>query len=281
VSGRAPIDPATFLPPALLIDARNRCEAGIRISLRARKRRRPPRMLRERGSEYGAPPPPVFVRYGERWLPPSEGSPADPVRSLDYAVVDVETTGGSPGADRVTEVAAVRLRGDGRRLAEFTTLVNPARPIPPAITHLTRITQSMVARAPRFDEIAADVYRILDGAVFVAHNASFDWRFVDWELRNAQLDGLRARVLCTVRLARRVVPEVTHRSLDALQFFFDVENEARHRAFGDAHATAIIFRKLLDRVDEREIVRWDDLERLLARRAVRRKRQAMPFFSEG
>lgn len=225
-------------------------------------------------SEWAGP----LVRYGEGWASPSdELSPRDPLRSLEYVIVDVETTGGAPGyGDRVTEVAVVRLNGRGSLLGEYTTLVNPERPIPPAITHLTRITQAMVARAPCFHEIAPDVQRVLDGAVFVAHNAAFDWRFLSWELGQAGAGPLRSRILCTVRLARRVVPEVSHRSLDALQFFFDVENQARHRAFGDARATAIIFRKLLDRVDEREIACWEELETLLARRAPRRKRQAMP-----
>ena len=282
MSGGARIDPAALLPSALLIDAHDRARSGIRISLPPRGARRH-RMVREPTALYAAAraaviEPDVLVPYGEGWLapPPPDASPADPLRSLEYAVVDVETTGGSAAGDRITEVAAVRLGGDGSLRGEFMTLVNPERPIPPAITHLTRITQAMVERAPRFHEIAPEVYRVLHGAVFVAHNAAFDWRFVTGELRRAGGDAPRTRVLCTVRLARRVVPEITHRSLDVLQFFFDIENEARHRAFGDARATAAIFRRLLDRVDERAIVEWRELETLLARRAPRRKRRATP-----
>jgi DNA polymerase-3 subunit epsilon len=278
VTGRVRVDPAAILPPILIVDAADRSRSGIRISLPARPARRI-RAVRERGPRYDVSSPPRLVRYGEGWLVAAgeDLSPRDVVRSLEYVVVDVETTGGSMGSDRITEVAAVRLGGDGRLLGEFATLVNPDRVIPPAITQLTRITQAMVSQAPRFHEIAPDVYRILEGAVFVAHNASFDWRFVSRELWRAGGESPRVRVLCTVRLARRVVPEISSRSLDALQFFFDVENEARHRAFGDARATARIFRKLLDRVDERDIVRWEDLERLLSRIAPRRKRRAMPM----
>lgn len=279
----ARVDPATILPSAFIVDARDRGRSGIRISLPSRPSR-PAARVRECAPAWAAAAQPVdtgtdtLVPYGDGWLapPPPEVSPDDPLRSLEYVVVDVETTGGSSGSDRITEVAAVRLRGDGALLGEFSTLVNPDRIIPPAITHLTRITQSMVERAPRFREIAAEVYRVLHGAVFVAHNASFDWRFLSGELRRAGGESPRARVLCTVRLARKVVPEITHRSLDALQSFFDVENEARHRAFGDARATAVIFRRLLDRVDERAVERWHELETLLARRAPRRKRRAMP-----
>jgi len=217
-------------------------------------------------------------RYGAGWaLPGDGGSTTDRLRTLEYVVVDVETTGGSHRhGHRITEVAAVRLRGDGARIDEYTTLINPRRPIPPFITSLTRITWDMVARAPHFEDIADELRRFLAGAVFVAHNASFDWRFLSHELRRVDGLPLRGRVLCTVRLARRVVPEIRYRSLDALQYFFGIENEARHRAWGDARATALIFRRLLDRVEERDIERWEQLDALLGRVAPRRKRRAMP-----
>jgi DNA polymerase-3 subunit epsilon len=191
--------------------------------------------------------------------------------------VDVETTGGAAErGHRITEFAAVRLRGDGARLDEYATLVNPERPIPTFVSRLTRITDAMTARAPRFGAVRERVAAILEGAVFVAHNASFDWRFVSTELEWAGSEALRGRVLCTVRLARKVVPEVRRRSLDFLSDYFGVENEARHRAFGDARATARIFVRLLERLEERQIERWSALDELLARRAPRRKRQASP-----
>jgi DNA polymerase-3 subunit epsilon len=108
----------------------------------------------------------------------------------------------------------------------------------------------------------------------VAHNAPFDWRFVGHEMLRTGGEPLCGRVLCTVRLARKVVPEISRRSLDALSWFFGVENEARHRAYGDARATAIIFTRLLDRVDDRAITCWSELETLLRKRAPRRKRRA-------
>jgi DNA polymerase III epsilon subunit family exonuclease len=291
VSGRTRLDPAAILPSIFIIDERERVRSGTRITIPPKARKRTLR-VRERRRAYRASDDGVagdveftavreLIPYGDGWLAPpaATSSPMDPLRSLEYVVVDVETTGTShSGGDRVTEVAAVRLRGDGAIVEEFMTLVNPERPIPPPITRLTRITQTMVAHAPRFQDIAAGLYRVLNGAVFVAHNASFDWRFIRREMQRAGGDAPCARVLCTVRLARRVVPEVSHRSLDALQFFFDVHNEARHRAFGDARATTRIFRRLLDRVDEREIHCWEELEGLLARRKRgRRKRTAMPI----
>lgn len=199
---------------------------------------------------------------------------AAPLRSLEYAVVDVETTGSSAyRGHRMTEVCAVVLDGHGRRIEEYRTLLNPGRPIPPTITRLTNITDAMVRDAPTFRDVAADLGRVLEGRVFVAHNAGFDWRFVTFEMENAL--GLRpdAPVLCTVRLARRLVPEVKGRSLDALSYFFDIENEARHRAWGDARATALLFRRLLDRAEDRDVQHWDQLQTLLKRQPKKRKKR--------
>jgi len=230
------------LPPELAGDVSDRVRRGIRITLR-----RPPETV-----------------------PPAD--PTDRLRSLEYAVVDVETTGGSPRCGhRITEFAAVRVRGTGEVIEEFSTLVNPLRPIPRFITALTGIAPGMLADAPRFEDVAERVRRVLAGAVFVAHNAAFDHRFVQLELAGCGR-SLPGRTLCTVRLARRTVPEVTHRSLDALSYFFGLENEARHRALGDARVTAAILSRLLDRAEEREVWQWDELERLLRRRPRRARR---------
>ena len=201
--------------------------------------------------------------------------PGDPLRALEYVVVDVETTGAGIG-HRITEICIVRMDGSGRIVGEYSTLVNPMRPIPPMITSLTHINGEMVHDAPRFRDIAPDVQQWLNGAVFVAHNASFDWHFVSRELLHATGQPLQGRMLCTVRLARKFVPEIHQRSLDALCYLFGIENEARHRAFGDARVTAHLFRILLDRIEERSIEGWDQLQRKLYARAGRKKRSAMP-----
>lgn len=206
-------------------------------------------------------------------------APAPALRALEYVVVDVETTGGSArNGDRVTEVAALRVAYDGRILEEFSTLVNPERPIPSFISSLTNITWDMVREAPRFVEIAPEVARLLQGRVFVAHNAAFDWRFLSREMERATGFPPEARVLCTVRLARKLVPEIASRSLDSLCYFFGLENEARHRAYGDARATAALLGRLIARAEEREIASWDALEALIGRRKPRapRRRRASP-----
>lgn len=205
--------------------------------------------------------------------------PPIPLDDLEFAVVDVETTGGSlMYGHRITEIAIVRVDARGRVLHDYTTLVNPGRSIPPSITALTHIDNQMVRLAPRFEDIAGDVRALLEGRVFVAHNAAFDWGFVNGELVRTTGKPLHGERLCTVRLARKVVPETRRRSLDALMYFFNIHNEARHRAYGDARATAVIFRRMMDRVRERDIASWQQLEHLtLLRSQRRRRRSAMPM----
>ncbi len=197
--------------------------------------------------------------------------------TLEYVVVDVETTGGAQsGGHRITEVSIVRVDAQGRPLHEFSTLINPGRTIPSEITKLTHIDLDMVRCAPRFEDIAQDVRALLANRVFVAHNVAFDWGFIHGELVRTTGRPLLGQRLCTVRLARKVVPEVRRRSLDALSYFFNVHNEARHRAYGDARATARIFRRLLDRVRERDIDTWQALDRFVRAPKVKRKRSALP-----
>lgn len=207
----------------------------------------------------------------------------DGLASLSYVVVDVETTGMRAwGGDRVTEIAAVVVR-DGVVVEEFATLINPERPIPRRITELTHIDAAMVRHAPRFGDVCDDVLRVLEGHVFVAHNAEFDWRFVSAEVARARGRRLVGRRLCTVRLARQVLPTLRSRRLDSLAHYYDITIANRHRAAGDARATAHVLLRLLDAARERECRCWDDLERLLGARRQRRRRRpsALPRSADG
>jgi DNA polymerase III subunit epsilon len=196
---------------------------------------------------------------------------------LEYVVVDCETTGGSPvRGDRVTEVAAVRVDRWGRLRDEFRTLVNPMRPIPRFVVRLTHITDDMVVEAPAFLDVAPRLQQVMAGAVFVAHNAPFDLRFLEWEMKRGDLGGPRGRVLCTARLARKTMPELRSRSLDSLIHFFGIHCEARHRAYGDAVATAEVLVRLLDRAEEAGVTTWAGLDELLSRRKPRPRRSALP-----
>ena len=205
-------------------------------------------------------------------------SPADEpfLSSLSFAVVDVETTGSRPqGADRITEIAVVTVR-DGRIERVYETLVNPERSIPAFITRLTNISWEMVADKSPFRDVCDDVLRVLEGHVFVAHNAAFDWRFVSAEVGRARGRELTGRRLCTVRLARRLLPQLRSRSLDWVARHYDVEIEPgkRHRAAGDALATARCLIRLLDDARAHGCERWSELERFLAAGRGLRKRRS-------
>jgi len=225
----------------------------------------------------------LLPTVGERSV--RERRVVDPDRGTDvgladvpFAVVDVETTGTSAGrGDRVTEIAIVHVHG-GVVSDVFETLVNPERAIPPAIVALTRITQEMVQGAPRFPAVSAQVVGQLRSRVFVAHNASFDWRFVSHEVQRSAGVTLMGERLCTVRLARCLLPHLPRRSLDSVTHYFGIEIGARHRAAGDAIATAQVLVRLLRLAEDRGVTTWRDLAALLAggRSARTRRRSALP-----
>jgi DNA polymerase-3 subunit epsilon len=176
-----------------------------------------------------------------------------------FAVVDVETTGmRAQQGGRILEVAVAILDAGTIHLA-FAALLDPGIPIPPWVTRLTGITDALVAGRPRFVEVVARLGHALDGGVFVAHNARFDWRFLEAECLAAGVPAPCGKPLCTVRLTRRLVPELRHRGLDHVAAFFGIENPARHRAFGDALATAHVLRALLGRARDRGVETLEDL----------------------
>lgn len=164
----------------------------------------------------------------------------------DYVVVDVETTGAKTPPARITEIGAYRV-SRGRIVAEFQTLVNPQMPIPSFIVMLTGITDAMVKSAPLFSEVAQDLLAFIDRAVLVAHNAPFDVRFLNHEISRV-FPGKRMfnAQICTVSLSRRVVPGLANHRLHTVAEHFAVPIKNRHRAAGDAEATAEVFLRLLD-----------------------------------
>ena len=188
--------------------------------------------------------------------------------------MDVETTGGSFGrGHRVVEVAVMCVRGDGRHLGEYATLVDPCRYIPRFITRLTGISNELVRGSPLFGDVALELRGMLDGRIFVAHNMWFDWGFLRGEFGLGDGAVHEPGMLCTLRLARRLVPELRSRSLASLTEHFGIENLASHRAYGDTRATAALLRLLLERAAARGIESWADLQAMLNSR--RRARPAL------
>ncbi len=166
------------------------------------------------------------------------------MKTCEYAIVDIETTGGNAGGSRITEIAIII--HDGSRVVDrWETLVNPQRDIPFYIFALTGISNEMVQDAPTFSEIAEKVYQMLDDRIFVAHSVNFDYSFVRHELKTVGLEWT-AKKLCTVRAARRIRPGLRSYGLGNLCNAFDITIENRHRAGGDADATAILFSRLLE-----------------------------------
>src|SRR5687768_14674227 len=150
------------------------------------------------------------------------------------AIVDLETTGSDPASDRITEIAVLEVSGL-TLTGQWSTLVNPGGTLPGAIQALTGITQEMVERAPRFADIAGELYERLAGRVFVAHNARFDYGFLRREFDRAGFK-FQAKTVCTVRLSRRLYPREPHHDLDSVIARHGIDCRARHRALGDADA---------------------------------------------
>ena len=149
----------------------------------------------------------------------------------DLVFLDIETTGGSHTRDRITEVALIKIEG-GEVTTTWETLINPEIPIPRHITGLTGITDEMVKDAPKFEDIAGNLYSHLEGLVMVAHNSRFDYGFLKTEYK--RMGGtLRQRTLCTVKLSRQLYPDAQGHSLDAIMNRFDLSTDARHRGMGD------------------------------------------------
>lgn len=195
---------------------------------------------------------------------------------MEFAVVDVETTGsGLHRGDRITEVAVVHVRGREAQTA-LEILVNPQRPVSPFAARLTGIHWDALHEAPTFGDVADRIAAALAGRVFVAHNMRFDWRFLSLELQRALGQPLRGPRLCTVKLARRLLPHLPRRNLDTLAWHYDVSIIARHRAGGDARATARVLQFLLADAGRQGIHTWDQLVAFLRLPRPRPRWSALP-----
>jgi DNA polymerase-3 subunit epsilon len=205
----------------------------------------------------GVPAPPVWQAVAP-W-------PATPLTRLEYVVVDVETTGWSPEDARITEIGAVRMRA-GRVLGEFSTLVDPAMPVPPDIEALTGISTLMVATAPAPADVLPAWLRFAQGGVLTAHNARFDLGFLTAACGSCGLPWPDFAVLDTVALARQVLVqgEVPDCKLGTLAAYFETPAAPSHRALADARATAAVLDVLITRLALLGVRTLDDLSGWLA-----------------
>jgi len=222
-----------------------------------------------------------FADVGPPWDPAASPIDEVPLRETTFVVVDLETTGGrtksadGTPADAITEIGAVKVRG-GVVLGEFATLVDPRRDIPPQIVRLTGITTAMVCDAPTIDAVLPMFFEFAGGAVLVAHNAGFDVGFLRAAAQRCEIPWPRPPVLCTVRLARRVLSreEAPSVRLAALARLFAVAVQPTHRALDDARATVDVLHALIERVGNQGVHTYADLRSYLpdVTPAQRRKR---------
>ncbi len=212
---------------------------------------------------------PRFTRTPDgRWVLVAALAASSPaLEACRFAVVDVETTGTrARRGDRIIEMAVVTPWGTAPGSAEpqvlFHSLVNPGIPVPPFVGSLTGITAAMVQEAPPFDAVVDELLHALRGCVFVAHNARFDWAFVSAEVERARGLLLQGPRVCTMRLARRLLPDLSRRNLDTVSYHFGITIEGRHRAVGDAVAAAKCLDRLVGLAKELGAVTLADLERV-------------------
>lgn len=207
------------------------------------------------------------------------------LKDTTFVVVDLETTGGRATGDRpdaITEIGAVKVRG-GEVLGELATLVDPGRAIPPQIVALTGITTAMVCAAPRIESVLPAFLEFARGSVLVAHNAGFDIGFLRAAAEQCQLTWPRPPVLCTVKLARRVLTrdEAPSVRLSALAQLFRAKTTPTHRALDDARATVDVLHGLIERIGNQGVHSYTDLRAYLpdvtpAQRRNRRLAEGLP-----
>lgn len=198
-------------------------------------------------SSLGADPHFSYDPASDRWYVAVHAVLQQPLQNAQFVVIDLETTGLKPGKAAITEIAAVQIHA-GKIQDEFHTLVNPGHHVPSMITRLTGITDEMLQNQPRIDDIFPQLQRFLSSSVLVAHNADFDVRFLNFDAQRLLSAPLLNPSLCTVRLARRLLPGLRSRALDSVADHLGVSCLDRHRALGDARITAEVLLILLEKL---------------------------------
>lgn len=195
----------------------------------------------------GSDPHFLYDAATDRWSATVHTTLQRPIPDTEFVVVDLETTGLKPGSAAITEIAAVRVK-HGRLTEEFHALVNPRRRVPPAVTRLTGITDQMLHGQPPIDAVLPHFQTFIGSAPLVAHNADFDLAFLNFDAQRLMSGSLLNPTLCTLRLAKRLLPGLRSRTLGALAAQCGVSAPDRHRALGDARITAEVFLIFLEQL---------------------------------
>lgn len=183
-----------------------------------------------------------------------------------FSVIDVETTGFNPkGGDRIVEIGIVKIDEEGNIIDIYETLINPERNVGPA--HIHGISGKMVMKAPKFDEVLYDIYDFVNGTYAAAHNSDFDFGFLNSETKRF-VDSFTLKGICTLKIARKLLPALPSRSLGYLADYFGIESGIMHSAGSDAMTAArlliLFFRKYNYRPDPEQCsVTQIDMDKLL------------------
>lgn len=202
-----------------------------------------------------------LVENGRVFLNRQQDLPSGNLDAIRFVILDFETTGCGPDS-RAMEIGMVILQG-GKILDEYGTLLNPDQYVPRFVQKMTGIRRHMLKDAPRFEDVHEKVAAFIEGSVLVAHNLPFDRAFLWREFHRVDGRIPNHPAFCTLALARKLLPKDQKKGVDALCELFDIEADDRHRALGDARATAKILVRLLDLASEHEVETMDDLRGLL------------------
>lgn len=195
-----------------------------------------------------------------------------------YAIVDIETTGTHPDKNGITEIAII-LHNGVEVEGHYETLINPGYKIPPFITYLTGITNQAVEAAPYFSEVALNIFNLLSNRIFIAHNVNFDYTFIRHHLMESGYHWLPKK-LCTLKLSRKAFPGLKKYGLGHLCKTFEIPNLDRHRAAGDANATAILFQKILNEGGDKlvkDFLKKDNHEQILPPNLAKENIDKLPY----
>ncbi len=185
------------------------------------------------------------------------------LESLEYVILDIETTGLEPAQSELTEIGALKIKGSELKEV-FSSLIRPKSPIPPRITQLTGIDDAMVKDFPGAVEILAKFHDFAGTSVLVAHNADFDIQFIKHHMKQLLDKGLNNNFMCTVKIARFLMPDLKNHKLHTVASHFGLRTENRHRAIGDAELTYQIWIRFLNMLKEKGITNISKLDSCLA-----------------
>ncbi|MGE0792804.1 MAG: PolC-type DNA polymerase III [Candidatus Woesearchaeota archaeon] len=179
---------------------------------------------------------------------------------MEHVVLDIETTGLSRYTNRITEIAAIKLKND-KIVDKFHSLINPEQHIPRFITRLTGIDDNMVEDAPKIKEVLPNFKPFLSDYPIVAHNAGFDFGFLEHNFQRHLNHQLNNKLICTMRLANRIPIDFKNKKLQTLCDYFRIKNESQHRAMGDAMATVLLLQNFKNILAKNNISTIEDIHK--------------------